>query len=137
MIGKARRWMLRSVAAVALASSLAASVASADEWCDIDPGLSVHTPGGNVVVVHIVNSGPTGHMGELASAKIDYTAEPAAGGAATQVTVTVLIDAGKNGQSYPVGTAARSGANQSGALYAQTTGNAGTAMTLSFQLGVA
>ena len=132
-MGLVRRWAVRSLAALALAVAVAPTTALADEYCDIDPGVAIHTPAGNTVVVHVNVGGPSDFRGELASATRSYTAEPVSGSAATSVTLTVTVS---SASTYAVNGSVWAGANRSGDLYAQASGTAGTPMTMSFQLNV-
>jgi len=135
-MGMGTRVRLSCLAAIAaLALTLAPATAFADDYCDIDPGMAIHTPGGNNVVVHINAGGPTSHLSQLASASRTYSVAPADNGAATAVTLSVLV-ADNDGTAYAVNSSAWTGANRTGTLYSQTSGIAGQPMVHRFQLNV-
>ena len=114
-----------------------ATAHAGDEWCSADPALPIKTPGGNTVVVHVTNYG-LGRIHHVAvqQANTSYAVSAADNGG-TNVTVTVFIRGDIFDPSFATRSVVSSGANATGTAYASTSGNAGTAMTMSFRLNVA
>ena len=108
--------------------------AAADDWCDIDPGTPVTTPGGQMVVVHLTDYGPAHHRGALAHPKIAYVAVPS--GAGTQVELDVTVSDGGDGHQHPVATQAWTSPGRQGTLLAGAQGVTAQPMRLSFWLDV-
>jgi hypothetical protein len=124
------------VASVLLAwAAWPAPPAQADTWCEVDPAVVVTTPAGNTVVVYVVNGGPLEHALQLAAPTISHTVAPLAGGAATQVKLSVLV-ADPDGHAHPVQSQAWSGPAMTGTLYASASGAAGKALQLTFRVEV-
>ena len=135
--------MVRFVSALialllALAPAGGARPALASEtWCDTDPPVTIVTPGGNLVVVYVVDTGPAEHLVALLTPQVTYTVRPAEGGRATDVEMHVTIqDGGLLGSSYDVGTEAWSGLLRTGAEFDSVRGIAGESMTLRFRLPI-
>ena len=128
------------LAATLLAGALAArhvAVASADQWCDVDPAVVIATPAGNLVVV-FVNTGAYGLTNQplLLLASMKWTVEPARQGTATLVRLDVTVPNGLLGVRFPTRTTASSGPLGTGTVYAQVSGMSGEPMRATFTLDV-
>src|SRR6266699_3544566 len=109
---------------------------ASDGWCDSDPILVVHTPAGNLVPVYY-NVGsqslvftPNTLLGALV---MSYTAVPTSGGAATKVTLVVMVPSLLD-QSFATRDIVSTGAFGTRTVYAYTSGVSGEAMTSTFKL---
>jgi hypothetical protein len=124
------------VASVLLLCSTTVGAFASDTWCDIDPPVVIITPGGNIVLVYVVDSGPVEHLVSLLTPRVSYTVQPAAGGHATNVNMTVTVPNDLLGRNYAVGTEVWSGLARLGTKYTSAQGTAGTPIQLQFQLAV-
>ncbi len=117
-------------------TSLTPAALASDGWCDSDPILVVQTPAGNLVPVYY-NVGsqslvftPNTLLGALV---MSYTAVPTSGGAATKVTLVVMVPSLLD-QSFATRDIVSTGAFGTGTVYAYTSGVSGEAMTSTFKL---
>ena len=109
---------------------------ASDGWCDSDPILVVRTPAGNLVPVYY-NVGAQSLLFTpntlLAALVMSYTAVPTSGGAATKVTLVVMVPSLLD-QSFATRDIVSTGAFGTGTVYAYTSGVSGEAMTSTFKL---
>ena len=117
-------------------TSLTPAALASDGWCDSDPILVVQTPAGNLVPVYY-NVGsqslvftPNTLLGALV---MSYTAVPTSGGAATKVTLVVMVPSLLD-QSFATRDIVSTGAFGTGTVYAYTDGVSGQTMTSTFKL---
>ena len=109
---------------------------ASDGWCDSDPILVVRTPAGNLAPVYY-NVGAQSLLFTpntlLAALVMSYTAVPTSGGAATKVTLVVMVPSLLD-QSFATRDIVSTGAFGTGTVYAYTSGVSGEAMTSTFKL---
>jgi hypothetical protein len=133
----ARGASLLIVVLVLLLGGPAPPVEAGDEWCETDPLVPVTTPGGRIVPVFVL-TGAAGieHLVAAQAAGYSYTVEPAAGGTATLVRLDVRVPSLLADEPFPTLTTASSGPLATGAILGTATGSSGTAMRVTFTLGV-
>ncbi len=109
---------------------------ASDGWCDSDPILVVRTPAGNLAPVYY-NVGAQSLLFTpntlLAALVMSYTAVPTSGGAATKVTLVVMVPSLLD-QSFATRDIVSTGAFGTGTVYAYTDGVSGQTMTSTFKL---
>ena len=119
-----------------VALQLAAVPALASEtWCDTDPPVLVQTPGGDVRIVFVVDSGPIQYLTQLLTPSVSTEVRSVQSGAATQVSVDVTVRP-LLGMTFPVHSEIWSGPLRTGSLLSTRDGSAGTAMHHVFILDV-
>jgi hypothetical protein len=134
--------------AVGAAAMLAgATPAFADEtWCDVDPPVLIRTPGGNNVVVFVVDAAADQYRDWLKRPQIAYAvirtmgstsptgaADPT--GRRTQVDLEVVIPLA-DGLPFPVRSGVWSSPGQHGVLFSERVGVAGETLRHTFWLDV-
>ena len=131
-----RRLLLSKVVAVLGVGVLAPAVAAMDEWCAADPAVVIRTPGGNTVVVHVVNEAlGTEHAAALRKAAVTTSTRPA-GASATDVEIQVTVPHDTIATGFSTRTSASTLPWGRGTLLATATGKSGRAMKLRFRLDV-
>ncbi len=109
---------------------------ASDGWCDSDPILVVRTPAGNLAPVYY-NVGAQSLLFTpntlLAALVMSYTAVPTSGGAATKVTLVVMVPSLLD-QPFATRDIVSTGAFGTGTVYAYTDGVSGQTMTSTFKL---
>jgi hypothetical protein len=107
------------------------------EWCSSDPPVVIHTPGGDVVPLHVTNYGEgREHLAAVRKASIETQVEAANSGTGTEVTIVVLIpdDAGQG--TFRTRSVVSTRPNAAGTVLATDSGRSGEAMVLQFTLDV-
>ena len=128
--------MLSNAVAVLGVGVLAPAVSAADEWCADDPAVVIRTPGGNTVVVHVVNEAlGTEHAAAVRKAAIT-TSTRRAGASATEVEIQVTVPNDASAAGFSTRTSASTLPWGRGTLLATATGKSGRAMKLRFRLDV-
>jgi hypothetical protein len=119
---------------------LGATVASAgDEWCEVDPLVTVVTPRGNRLDVHVTNFGlGAQYLPLVEQASITYSVATPKGRTGTQVKVDVLIPKGTDSSGkdvkFPTRSVVSSGEHGQGVIYARGEGQAGSAIKMEFYI---
>jgi hypothetical protein len=123
------------VAGLLLLFGTVGAVWAEETWCDTDPAVVIRTPAGNTVVVFVTDAGPIEHRTDLLHAAVDVDTQSVAGGAATQVRLTVTIPSSDGGQ-YAVHSEVWTAASRGGTLLSSADGLAGAALTHRFRLDI-
>src|SRR5687767_3132230 len=107
-----------------------------DFWCETDPAVVVHTPGGSTVVVHLTNAAlGTEHAAALRAATITTTVQ-AGSGSTTDVEVEVTVPDDAHATRFATRSVVSTGPWGDGTVLATDTGKSGQPMKLRFRLDV-
>jgi hypothetical protein len=113
-----------------------AATAHADEtWCDLDPPVLITTPGGNVRIVYVTDSGPLLNVAQLLLPAVGYEVKFVPGQNATDVTLSVTVPNGLFG-SFSCRSEVWTGLARTGQLLSSVSGTSGTAIRHRFRLNV-
>jgi hypothetical protein len=119
--------------ALGLVTGLSPRLEASEVWCNGDPVEIIVTSNQLVVPVFVTNSAlGVDHLPAVLLAQISYTTK--AQGPITLVEMTVVVPNGLVGSGYPTATVVTFGPDGTGPVLAQTTGNAGQPMNMSFTL---
>ena len=132
-----RRFLMASLAAALLAAGFAPSALAGDDWCDVDPTLLVTTPAGNHAVVYYVTGAyGTQHAATTQLATVSYSAAPANGGQATNVTLSVAVPNDAFGAGFPTRVVVSAGPWATYGVFGSAQGVSGQTMQVSFLLNI-
>jgi len=134
------RWLVfssRLLIMLFLVAGAPASVTLAsDEWCEDDPPVVIHTPGGALVTVYVTDSGlGVQHLPAVQLANITTNVSPTAGN--TLVRVQVVVPGDALDAHFSTRSVVSTGPFATGTIYATANGFSNQAMTMTFTLPVA
>jgi hypothetical protein len=134
-----RRAIAPFIAAALGAPAALSSVATAhadETWCDLDPPVIITTPGGNVRIVYVTDSGPLLNVAQLLLPAISYTVHAVPGQNATDVVLSVTVPNGLLG-SFSCHSYVTTGPARTGQTLSSLDGTSGTPIRHRFRLNVA
>jgi len=122
---RSRFTLLAALLSLPLLQLAAAPAFASETWCDVDPPVLIGTPGGNVRMVYVVDSGPIQYLAQLLVPSVSYETRSIQDGGATRVTVDVTVHP-LLGLGFPVHSEIWSGPLRTGTLLSARDGSAGT-----------
>ena len=109
---------------------------ASDQWCDDDPPVVLHTPGGALVTVYVTDGGlGLPHLPAVQLAHITADVSPA--GSGTRVHVQVLVPGDAFDPSFATRSTVSTGPFATGAIYATASGVSGHTMAMTFTIPLA
>jgi len=109
---------------------------ASDQWCDDDPPVVLHTPGGALVTVYVTDSVlGLSHLPAVQLARITADVSPAGGG--TRVHVQVLVPGDAFDPFFATRSTVSTGPFATGTIYATASGFSGQPMAMTFTLPLA
>lgn len=134
--------LLAGAAATTAASAVTAllpAVASADEWCSVDPPIYIETGTGEVVVLHVTMfAHGAQHLPTLELAKIDYDSRPNRQNPRdTDVFVQVTVPNDRFAKKFPVKSVVSALEWAKGTVYSHVVGKSHETMEHRFVLPAA
>jgi len=131
------RLVLGSVIMLFFLACVPATVATAsDQWCEDDPPLVLHTPGGALLTVYVTDSAlGAQHLPAVQLASITATVSPAGNG--TLIHMQVLVPGDGFDGHFPTRSVVSTGPFATGTIYATASGYSGQTMAMTFTLPMA
>jgi hypothetical protein len=132
-----RRLVSGLLIALFLVAFTPASVATAsDQWCEDDPPIVIHTPGGALVTLYVTDSAlGAQHLPAVQLASITADASPT--GSGTLVHVQVLVRSDAFDGHFAIRSVVSTGPFATGTIEATASGFSGQTMAMAFTLPVA
>lgn len=124
------------IALFLVAFAPASAATASDQWCEDDPPIVIHTPGGAIVTLYVTDSAlGVQHLPAVQVASITADVGPAGGG--TLVHVHVLVPGDAFDGHFPTRSVVSTGPFATGTIEATAGGFSGQTMAMAFTLPVA
>ncbi len=133
-----RRWIAALLTALSMLVAMVPGVGAVAEWCEDDPPVTIVTPAGNHVLLHVTNYGkglenlPYVQQGRIAGQTVRVKSH----GEQTRVEVMVYIPSAPGRKPFKTRSVISTGEFAKGTVYDERNGVSGELTTLKFTLDV-
>ncbi|MDQ3701040.1 MAG: hypothetical protein M3442_08995 [Chloroflexota bacterium] len=133
-----RRWIAALLTALSMLVAMVPGVGAVAEWCEDDPPVTIVTPAGNRVLLHVTNYGQgMENLPYIQQARIaGQTVRAKAHGEKTKVEVLVYIPSAPSGKRFKTRSVISTGEYAAGTVYDESKGLSGELTKLEFTLDV-